>query len=80
MTRTIGVLAIWLSLVAGARASTLAPGVYDISGDTVYVGVEHELPDPASNDFFDSTTQHTGDLRATPGLHLRSGIMEERRR
>jgi pimeloyl-ACP methyl ester carboxylesterase len=79
MTRTIGVLAIWLSLIAGARASTLAPGVYDVSGDTVYVGVEHELPDPASNDFFDSTTQHTGDLRATPGLHLRSGIVEERR-
>ncbi|MGC1757746.1 MAG: alpha/beta hydrolase, partial [Candidatus Cybelea sp.] len=79
MTRTIGVLAIWLSLIAGARASTLAPGVYDASGDTVYVGVEHELPDPASNDFFDSTTQHTGDLRATPGLHLRSGILEERR-
>jgi pimeloyl-ACP methyl ester carboxylesterase len=79
MRRTIVVLAIWLSLVARAQASALAPGVYAVSGHTMYVGVEHEIPDAAANDFFDSSSQRTGDLHATPGLHLRSGILEERR-
>jgi pimeloyl-ACP methyl ester carboxylesterase len=79
MTKTIVVLAIWLSLIARAQASTLAPGLYYVSGHTMYVGVEHELPDPASNDFFDSSSQRTGDLHATHDLQLRSGISEERR-
>jgi uncharacterized protein len=73
------VLALWLSLVARTQASTLAPGVYGIAGQTVYVGVEHELPDPASNDFFDSTSQHTGELHAAHDVHLLTGILEERR-
>jgi hypothetical protein len=72
-------LLVWLSFIARAEASTLPPGLYDASGHKVYVGVEHELPDPASNDFFDSTTQHTGDLQAPRGLQLRRGISEERR-
>jgi uncharacterized protein len=71
-------LAIWLSLAAQAQASTLVPGLYTASGHTIYVGVEHEMPDPASNEFFDSTSQRTGDLHATIGLHLRSGILEDR--
>jgi pimeloyl-ACP methyl ester carboxylesterase len=79
MARTVVVLAIWLSLVARAQASTLAPGAYVVSGQTIYVGVEHELPDPASNDFFDPASQHTGDLHAIHDLRLRSGISEERR-
>lgn len=79
MTKAIVVLAIWLSVTARAQASTLAPGSYTASGHTIYVGVEHELPDPASNDFFDSTSQRTGDLHVTHDLHLRSGILEERR-
>ena len=79
MTKAIGALAIWLSLIAQAQAATIAPGLYAGSGHTIYVGVEHELPAPASNDFFDSTSQRTGDLRATPDLHLRSGILEDRR-
>ncbi len=73
------VLALWLALVARAQASTLAPGVYGIAGQTLYVGVEHELPDPASNDFFDSTSQHTGELQAAHDVHLLTGISEERR-
>jgi uncharacterized protein len=72
-------LAIGLSLIAPVQAANLAPGLYIASGDTIYVGVQHELPDPASNDFFDSTSQRTGDLDATQDLHLRSGILEERR-
>ena len=77
--RTVVALAIWLSLIAGVQASNLAPGVYVASGHTIYVGVRHDLPDPASNDFFDSTSQRTGDLQATHDLHLRSGIFEEPR-
>jgi uncharacterized protein len=77
--RTIAVLAIALSLCVRAEASTLAPGLYSASGHTLYVGVEHELPDPASNDFFDPASQRTGDLHRTHDLQLRNGISEERR-
>jgi pimeloyl-ACP methyl ester carboxylesterase len=77
--QTFVVLAVALSLVARADASTLAPGLYAVSGQAMYVGVEHELPDPASNDFFDPASQRTGDLHLTHDLHLRSGISEERR-
>lgn len=72
-------LSIWLSLAARAEASNLAPGAYVASGHTIYVGVRHDLPDPASNDFFDPASQRTGDLQATRDLHLRRGILEERR-
>jgi pimeloyl-ACP methyl ester carboxylesterase len=70
-------LVISLSLPTTVEASSLAPGVYIAAGRTIYVGVQHELPDPASNDFFDSTSQRTGDLQATDDLHLQSGIFEE---
>jgi pimeloyl-ACP methyl ester carboxylesterase len=79
MTKTVVVLAIWLSLIARAQASTLAPGLYAVSGHTMYVGVEHELPGSASNDFFDPASQRTGDLHAMHDLQLLSGISEERR-
>jgi alpha-beta hydrolase superfamily lysophospholipase len=77
--RPIAALAIALSLCARAEAATLAPGLYSASGHTLYVGVEHELPDPASNDFFDPASQRTGDLHRTHDLQLRSGIFEDRR-
>jgi pimeloyl-ACP methyl ester carboxylesterase len=79
VARPIVALAIWLSLVARGQASTLAPGSYTVSGHTIYVGVERALPNPASNDFFDPTSQRTGDLQATHELHRRSGISEVRR-
>lgn len=78
-TRTVTALAIGLSFHAPVQASNLAPGLYTESGHAVYVGVRHDPPDPASNDFFDSASQRTGDLHATQELHLRSGILEERR-
>lgn len=70
---------IGLAPAATVDAASLAPGVYIAAGHTIYVGVQHEPPDPAANDFFDSTSQHTGDLQATDDLHLQSGIFEERR-
>ena len=72
-------LATWLSLTLLAQASTLAPGLYAVSGRTIYVGIEHELPDPPSNDFFDPASQRTGDLHATRALRLQRGISQERR-
>jgi uncharacterized protein len=77
--RSAAVLAIWFSLVALAQASTLAPGLYVASGHAIYIGVEHESPDPPSNDFFDPTSQRTGDLQPMQNLHMRTGISEERR-
>jgi uncharacterized protein len=79
MTRTVAAVAIGLSLIARVHASNLAPGLYIESGRTLYIGVQHESPDPASNDFFDSISQRTGDLHTTQDLHLRSGISEEPR-
>jgi pimeloyl-ACP methyl ester carboxylesterase len=79
VTKPAAALAIWLSLGAQAHASILPPGSYVSSGHTIYVGVEKEPPDPASNDFFDSISQRTGDLHATHDLRLQSGILEDRR-
>lgn len=78
-TRTVTALAIGLSLLAPLQASSLAPGLYIASGHTIYVGVRHDPPNPASNDFFDSSSQHTGELQGTQNLRLRSGILEEPR-
>jgi uncharacterized protein len=77
--RTIVVFTVWLTLVARAQASTVAPGLYVAPGRVLYVGIEHEPPDPASNDFFDSISHHTGDLHARHDLHLQGRISEERR-
>jgi uncharacterized protein len=80
MPRTVFLaLVICLSLAARAEASALAPGIYVASGHAIYVGIEHDPPDPASNDFFDPVSQRTGDLQNPQGLHLRDGISEEAR-
>jgi len=79
MKRTSLGLTIWLSLIVRVEASNLAPGVYVTSGHTIYVGVQHDSPAAVSNDFFDSTSQRTGDLLAPQDLQLRSGIFEESR-
>jgi pimeloyl-ACP methyl ester carboxylesterase len=72
-------LGIWFSHLPRVEASSLAPGMYIAAGHTIYVGVQHDLPDPASNDFFDPTSQRTGDLQATDDLHLQRGISEDPR-
>lgn len=78
-TQAATALAVGLLLLVPVQAATLAPGLYSASGHTMYVGVRHDPPDPASNDFFDPASQRTGDLHATQDLQLRSGILEERR-
>jgi len=78
MRSPVLIVAIWFSLIAQAYASSLSPGWYTASGRTIYVGVEHELPEPAANDFFDPASLHTGVLRATHDLWLRRSIFEQR--
>lgn len=65
--------------ISPAQAATIAPGLYEASGKTLYVGIERELPDPAQNDFFEPSTGRTGDLASTGGLRLRCGVREKRR-
>ncbi|HEY6485750.1 MAG TPA: alpha/beta hydrolase [Candidatus Cybelea sp.] len=79
MKTTAVALAVWLCFIARAQASPVAPGLYTASGHTIYVGVQHDLPGPPSNDFFDPASQRTGDLPTSPDLHLQSGIFEKRR-
>ncbi|HEY1656244.1 MAG TPA: alpha/beta hydrolase [Candidatus Tumulicola sp.] len=79
MRTAIATLAALLALVAPAQASPLPAGLYDRSGHVLYVGAEHELPDPAANDFFDPNSQRTGALLSTHDLHLRRGLSQERR-
>jgi uncharacterized protein len=79
MKHAVALTFCFLTLAGAARASTLPAGVYEHSGHTIYVGVEHELPDPAGNDFFDPQTQHTGSLESDAGLSLHSGLHAERR-
>jgi pimeloyl-ACP methyl ester carboxylesterase len=79
MTTTMAMLVTFLALIAPTKAALLPPGLYDAAGRLVYVGIEHSLPDPAQNDFFDPHSQRTGELRTEQGLRLRSGLLEERR-
>ncbi len=65
--------------IAPITASSLPPGLYDASGIPLYVGVEHELPDPAQNDFFEPRTGRTGELASVRGLSLLCEVRQERR-
>jgi pimeloyl-ACP methyl ester carboxylesterase len=59
-------------------ASTLSPGLYrDAAGHSVYIGVENNVPDPPSNEYFDPTTQHTGDLPANSSFKPERLIHED---
>lgn len=80
--RMLQALIVLLLLLAPAAAhgGTLEPGVYrSASGDRIYVGVEHELPDPAVNECYDPRTHRFGELPAASRLTLERGILEERR-
>jgi pimeloyl-ACP methyl ester carboxylesterase len=76
--RTALALGLGLAALAPVQASNLAPGLYVASGHPIYVGVQHDPPEPVSNDFFDSDSQRTGGLQEMQELHLRTGILEER--
>lgn len=67
-----------LALAAPGSAAPIPAGLYERSSRPVYVGIEHELPDSAANDFFDPSSQRTGELRSRGGLHPNRLLLEER--
>jgi uncharacterized protein len=68
-----------LGLVPGLTwAGPLSPGLYrNAAGQSVYVGVENEAPDPPINEYFDPGTQHTGDLPADSRLRPQTLIRDD---
>jgi hypothetical protein len=61
-----------------AHAATAPPGLYEYAGHSVYVGVEHELPDAPGNEFFDPRTQRTGSIDVNPAFRVRAAVHEQR--
>ena len=70
-----------LALAPGLTwAAILSPGLYrNEAGHSIYVGIEGEASDPAANQYFDPSTQHTGDLPEHPHLKPQRLIREEAR-
>jgi pimeloyl-ACP methyl ester carboxylesterase len=61
-------------------AATLSPGLYrNEAGHSIYVGIERNEPDPQVNQYFDPSTQRTGDLPEDSHLKLERLIREEAR-
>lgn len=60
-------------------ALLLVAGLYNQNGKPIYVGVEHELPGPATNDFYNPASHHTGDVTDTHDLRMRCAPREESR-
>jgi pimeloyl-ACP methyl ester carboxylesterase len=80
--RLTGALALILSIALplAASAATLPPGLYlSESGAKVYLGTEHELPDPAFVQYLDATTGTTGALPSNRHLVSVCAVQEERR-
>jgi len=71
----------FLALTPGlAWAGILDPGLYrSEAGHSIYVGIESEAPDPKVNDYFDPSTQHTGDLTEHSHLKPQRLIREDAR-
>jgi uncharacterized protein len=76
--QTVFMLCCLLATCSVARASIVVPGVYERAGHDIYVGVEHELPDPPQNEFFDPHTQRVGPLLENESLLLRYRVHENR--
>jgi uncharacterized protein len=63
-----------------ACADIVGPGLYgNDAGQTIYVGVERNVPASAVNQYFDPKTRHTGDLRVDEHVSLLKRIDEEPR-
>jgi hypothetical protein len=72
-------LAAFVLAVGQAKASVIAPGVYLSQGKLLYIGVEHELPHPGQNDFFEPATGRVGDFASARNLIRRCRVSETRR-
>ena len=64
MTYRSALITVFWALAPGLTwAVTLSPGLYrNEAGHSMYVGIENAAPDPAVNQYFDPSTQHTGEL------------------
>ncbi|HEY2527261.1 MAG TPA: prolyl oligopeptidase family serine peptidase [Xanthobacteraceae bacterium] len=61
-----------------AWAGVLTPGLYlDPAGHSIYIGVEDEAPDAPGNEYFDPSTQHTGDLPVNSSFKPQKLIRED---
>ena len=81
MKMTSALTAALLALAPGLScAAILNPGLYrNEAGHPIYVGVEGEASDPAVNEYFDPSTQHTGDLPEHSHLKPQRLIREDAR-
>ncbi len=79
MRRHLLAFAVFVLAMAPANAALIAPGVYDMQGKLLYIGVEHELPDPAQNDFFEPASGRIGDFKSTADFRQRCRVNERRR-
>jgi uncharacterized protein len=79
MRACVAALAAFVLAIVPAHAETIAAGLYSIHGKFLYVGVEHELPDPPYNESFDEATGRVGPLTSSAGLQMRCRVNETRR-
>ena len=45
----------------------------------MYVGIDHAIPDPPANDYFQPSGHRTGESTDLRDAHLKCGLHEERR-
>jgi alpha-beta hydrolase superfamily lysophospholipase len=73
-------LILFVASTLAVGAATLPPGLYvSGSGTKVYVGIEHELPDPPYVQYLDATSGGTGALASDQHLARVCAVQEERR-
>ena len=66
-------------LVMAGLLALLTPGLYRTAAENpTYVGIEHELPDPAANESYNSVTGRFNDSQKPDGLRLETAIREQR--
>ena len=79
MTNPFVHLALGAAVATAAPNGLLPPGLYaDRAGDHVYVGVENEQPD-RTNQYYDPSNQHEGDVSDAGRYRLIQAIGEEKR-
>jgi uncharacterized protein len=73
-------VAVWALAPGLTWAAVLSPGLYrNEAGHSIYVGIESAAPDPAVNQYFDPSTQQTGDVSEHSHLKPQRLIREEAR-
>lgn len=79
MRTCLTALAIFVLAIVPAHAATIAAGLYGAPGKVLYIGIEHELPDPAGNESFNETTGRIGQIEPAKNLRMQCRVSEIRR-